>query len=316
MFFITDTRIKVCVYVLIWEFELSIILFVFHFHAEADVTIPSTCPSTLTAAGIALLLVPISMAIPLVIIFVLYETHWIWKIRYWLYVAKESYRQRRGRGAGTSVPTEEHLYIYDAFVAYSSNGEERSWVHTTLREKLEDEHGLKLCMYHRDFRVGRDLADAIIDGIYSSRKTLIILSPDFLNSGWCEFEARIANEKAIIERQDSLFMVIFKPLYQPGTKLSKILTRLMEKKIYIEWTDDPDGQRLFWRRLVNSIESDPNYPLYTHNVLMKPTEKPGSQKTDPKGQDCDRIELKSAKYPFPSKSIVLASDGRKQSHYL
>ncbi len=211
--------------------------------------------STLSAVGMALLLA---------VIFVLYRRRW--RIRYWLYAARESWRQSRGAGESTPLLTPE--YIYDAFVAYSSHGEERSWVHTTLREKLENEHGLKLCMYHRDFKVGRDLAETIVEGINSSNKTLVILSPDFLNSGWCEFEVRMANEKVISERRDSLVIVIFKRLDQAGTRLPKMLTRMMEKKIYIEWTDDPDGQSLFWRRLVDSIRSGASYDAYNDLPAM------------------------------------------------
>ncbi len=179
----------------------------------------------------------LGMTLVITAILVLYKRRW--RIRYWLYATKESWRQRRDQGERTPLLTKD--YTYDAFVAYSSHGAERAWVHTTLREKLENEHGLKLCMYHRDFKVGRDLAETIVKGINSSNKTLLILSPNFLNSGWCEFEDRMANDKVISERQDSMVIVIFRRLDKAGTKLPKMLTRLMEKKIYIEWTDDPDG---------------------------------------------------------------------------
>ncbi len=117
-------------------------------------------------------------------------------------------------------------------------------------------------MYHRDFKVGRDLAETIVEGINSSNKTLLVLSPNFLNSNWCEFEVRIANEKMISERRDSLVIVIFKRLDEAGTRVPKMLSRLLEKKIYIEWTDDPDGERLFWRRLVDSVKSTTSYDAF------------------------------------------------------
>ncbi len=225
-----------------WEVDLTVL------HRECihfDEIISSVCSA-------------VGMALTVTIIFVLYRRRW--RIRYWIYIAKESWRQRREQGEHKPLLNQE--YIYDAFVAYSSHGEERSWVHITLREKLENEHGLKLCMYHRDFKVGRDLADTIVEGINSSNKTLLILSPNFLKSCWCEFEVRMANEKVISERRDSLVIVIFKRLDEAGTRLPKMLSRLMEKKIYIEWTDDPDGQRLFWRRLVDSIKGGTSYDAF------------------------------------------------------
>ncbi len=225
-----------------WEVDISAL---YRHCIHFDAIISSVC----SAAGMALVITAI---------FVVYRRRW--RIRYWLYAAKENWRRRMEQGEGRPLLAQE--YIYDAFVAYSSHGEERSWVHTTLREKLENEHGLKLCMYHRDFKVGRDLAETIVEGINSSNKTLLILSPNFLNSGWCEFEVRMANEKVISERRDSLVIVIFKRLDEAGTRLPKMLARLMEKKIYIEWTDDPDGQKLFWRRLVDSIKGGTNYDAF------------------------------------------------------
>ncbi len=204
--------------------------------------------SAISGAGVALVVTAI---------LVLYKSRW--RIRYWLYAVRESWKRQR---AGERYPLLAKHYTYDAFVAYSSNGEERSWVHTTLREKLENEHGLRLCMYHRDFRAGEDLAEMIVESINNSNTTLLILTPNFLNSGWCEFEVRMANEKVISERRDSVVIVIFKPLDKAGTRLPKTLARLIEKNIYIEWTDNPEAQRLFWRRLVDFIKKDRKYDAF------------------------------------------------------
>ena len=163
--------------------------------------------------------------------------------------AKGSWGQRHDPGKDTPLLSQN--YIYDVFVAYSSHGEERSWVHTELRKKLENEHGLKLCMSYRDIKVGRDLADTIVEAIESSNKNLFILGPDFLKSVWSEFELYMARQRQIFEGRDSLVVVFFKGL----DKMVKFkrMKRRMKKKFYIEWTDDPDKQILFWRKLVDAI---------------------------------------------------------------
>ncbi len=199
----------------------------------------------------------LGMSLVIGVTYVMYRRRWT--IRYWMHIAREWMRKKRTEERS---PLLKNRYTYDAFVAYSSRGEERKWVHITLREKLETEHNLKLCMYHRDFKVARDLADTIVEGINSSRNTLLILSPTFLESCWCDFEVRMANEKAIKERRDSLIIVLFSKLHKPHTRLPKTLTRLLERKIYLEWTEDPDGQRLFWRRLVEAIEKDSSYDSF------------------------------------------------------
>ncbi len=118
-------------------------------------------------------------------------------------------------------------------------------------------------MYHRDFIPGRDLADTIVDGINSANKTLLILSPAFLRSGWCEFEVRMAKEKLATERRDSLVIVLYSKLDEANVKFPKSLARLLDKKIYLEWTDDLEGQELFWTRLVEAIRSDGHHDAFS-----------------------------------------------------
>ncbi len=179
-----------------------------------------------------------------------------WRLRYLVHTAREAWRRRMATRNATRNGLSAHPYVYDAFVAYSTHGRERTWVHTTLREKLEDEHGLRLCIHYRDFRLGRAIDECIVEAINKSRKTILVLSPEFLNSGWCQFEVRMVKERVMEERRDSFVIVIFRSLDQPGTKVPKNLVRLLERKIYVEWTSDPDGQKLFWSRLVEALRDD------------------------------------------------------------
>ncbi len=190
----------------------------------------------------------------MILVYFIYKKRW--RLRYWVHTAREAWRRRMATRDATRNGLGTQQYVYDAFVAYTTRGEERKWVHTTLREKLEDEHGLRLCIHYRDFRLGRAIDDCIVEAINKSRKTILVLSPEFLNSGWCQFEVRMVKERVMEERRDSFVIVIFRSLDQTGTKVPKNLVRLLERKIYVEWTSDPDGQRLFWRRLVEALSDD------------------------------------------------------------
>ncbi len=102
-------------------------------------------------------------------------------IQYWLHAARTSWKKKQSSNAGC-----RRDYRYSAFVAYcSQEEEERKWVHLTLAPKLEQEYGFKLCMHHRDFMPGNDIADNIVESIHDSNKVLLILSPTFLESHWC-----------------------------------------------------------------------------------------------------------------------------------
>ncbi len=190
----------------------------------------------------------------IVLVVFLYKKRW--SIRFWVHVARESWRRRQDQriSQGSS-------FRYDVFVAYSSRDTlERKWVHLTLVPKLETEYGLKVCIHHRDFLPGVDILDNIVDAINGSRKILLVLSPNFVDSDWCNFEVRMAKVKLIEEKRDNIVLVLYKQLDIPGARFSKELTRLLEKKTYAVWTSKPEGQKLFWRKLVAVLRCEVLHP--------------------------------------------------------
>ncbi len=66
----------------------------------------------------------------------------------------------------------------------------------------------------------------------------------------------MAKGKLMTERRDSLVIVLYRKLNKDNVKFPKSLTRLLDEKIYLEWTDDLEGQELFWRRFVEAIRGD------------------------------------------------------------
>uniref|UniRef100_A0A8C5QA04 TIR domain-containing protein n=1 Tax=Leptobrachium leishanense TaxID=445787 RepID=A0A8C5QA04_9ANUR len=79
---------------------------------------------------------------------------------------------------------------YHVFVSYSSG--DSIWVYGLIR-KLEDTlPDLKICYHERDFLPGKTIVDNMVDCIQSSQKTVVVMSPDFVRSRWCLFEAKLS----------------------------------------------------------------------------------------------------------------------------
>ncbi|KAJ8358830.1 hypothetical protein SKAU_G00153550 [Synaphobranchus kaupii] len=95
--------------------------------------------------------------------------------------------------------------VYDAFVSY--NVRDEPWVLEKLMPELEDQQGWKLCLHHRDFEPGKPILDNIVEGIYSSRKTLCLISRDYLESEWCSREIQVASFRLFDEKKDVLILV-------------------------------------------------------------------------------------------------------------
>lgn len=74
---------------------------------------------------------------------------------------------------------------YDVFISYSSK--DKTWVRGELLKRL-DEAGLKTFIDFRDFEVGAPSLTEMERGVVQSRKTLLVLTPNYVGSEWTEFE--------------------------------------------------------------------------------------------------------------------------------
>ncbi len=92
---------------------------------------------------------------------------------------------------GINVPTLDGVQRYHVFIAHARKDEDLSF---DLMCHLEG-RGLKCLLAERNFLPGSLICDNILNAINTSRRVLLVLSRDFLESGWCTFEVIIAMEK-------------------------------------------------------------------------------------------------------------------------
>jgi tetratricopeptide (TPR) repeat protein len=85
----------------------------------------------------------------------------------------------------TAKPSMPQAFAYDVFLSYSS--EDREWVRGELLPKLKAA-GLRVCIDFLDFRVGAAIVQEVERAILESRKTLLVLTPAYLESQWAELE--------------------------------------------------------------------------------------------------------------------------------
>lgn len=93
-----------------------------------------------------------------VIVSLLYKGRW--HIRYWIYL----YRAKKH---GYVSVRSDDSFLYTGFVVYCD--QDRHWVHSKLLDVVEVSNGLKLCIHHRDFVVGKLIVDNIADCIAASK---------------------------------------------------------------------------------------------------------------------------------------------------
>lgn len=175
-----------------------------------------------------------------------------WKMKYSYYVFRAWFSEQWSR------LSDEENCKYDAFISYNSSDEQ--WVMDQLLPNLEGSgSSLKLCLHHRDFELGRDIVDNIVSAVYSSRKTICVVSRDFLRSEWCSLEIQLASYRLFDEHRDVLLLVFLEPISERQLSSYHRMRKVMLKKTYLQWPgsdcNNPiEAQELFWNQLRRAIK--------------------------------------------------------------
>ncbi len=153
-------------------------------------------------------------------------------------------------GSGTTPPPPSNLsstppqsqgeFEYDVFISYSSK--DKAWVRGDLLHTLE-KHGLRVCIDFRDFRPGAPSIKEIERAILTSRKTLLILTPDYLASQWTEFENLLLQT---LEPSNQNLRLI------PLLKARCDLPLRLKFMTYVNFVD-PDDWDIAWRQLLTAL---------------------------------------------------------------
>ncbi|XP_053546856.1 toll-like receptor 13 [Bombina bombina] len=175
------------------------------------------------------------------------KSYWCLKYNYFLFLAWLHERWK----------SDKERYKYDAFISYNTKDEE--WVYSEMLPMLETcnpAQSLRLCLHHRDFQLGRDIIDNIVDSIHNSRKTVCVISRSYLRSEWCFLEMQLASYKLFDEMRDVLVFVLLENI--PDRELSTYhrMRKVMLKKTYISWPAEPEAQKLFWAKLIKALKSN------------------------------------------------------------
>ena len=163
-------------------------------------------------------------------------------IKVWLYT-------RFGFHPWDQVQENPQEMDYDAFVSFSRK--DADWVFDTLMPHLEaPQCGYHLCVHDRDFVPGATINKNIITAIKYSRRTILVLTPDFIKSGWCDFEFQAAHKRVIDDRSNFLIIVLLKEV--DVKDLDETLKLYMKTNTYVTVND-----KWFWQKLLYAMPKVP-----------------------------------------------------------
>ncbi|NWY39536.1 TLR5 protein, partial [Sylvia atricapilla] len=131
-------------------------------------------------------------------------------------------------------------YKYDAYLCYSKNDFE--WVQNSLLKHLDSQYFGKnrftLCFEERDFLPGEEHINNIRDAIWNSRKTICIVTRQFLKDGWCVEAFNFAQSRYFCDLKDVLIMVVVGSLSQYQLKKHKPIRNFLQRSQCLRWPED------------------------------------------------------------------------------
>ncbi|XP_037540449.1 toll-like receptor 2 [Nematolebias whitei] len=194
---------------------------------------------------------------------VLWRLHAFWYLKMiWAWLKAKRSSQRQSKRAEESEP----LLSFDAFISYSER--DASWVENFLVPELEEpseddsesprsSRPLTLCLHKRDFLPGQWIMDNIMNAIERSRRTVFILSQNFVQSDWCRYELDFSHFWLFDTGGDVAILILLEPLSMDDVprRFCK-LRKIMSSTTYLEWPQEEERRLEFWRSLRNVLRGD------------------------------------------------------------
>ncbi|KAM6178220.1 interleukin-1 receptor type 1 [Rhynchocyon petersi] len=170
--------------------------------------------------------------------------------------------------------------LYDAYILYPKTPEEGStsnsdiFVFKILPEVLEKQCGYSLFIYGRDNYVGEDIVEVIDENIKKSRRLIIILVRDAVESSWMgssTCEEQIAMYRALIKDGIKVILLELEKI-QDYKKMSESIKFIKQKHRAILWSGDfteqsQSAKTKFWKNVRYHMPAKQKMSSSTHNLL-------------------------------------------------
>ncbi|KAI8497198.1 TIR domain [Branchiostoma belcheri] len=104
----------------------------------------------------------------------------------------------------------------------------------------------RVCLHHRDFLPGVPIAENILNAVSASKRTIILLSNNFLESDWCQLEFQAAHAQMLQDRANRVIVILLDDI--PAENAPADIQHYLKTNTYLKW-----GDERFWERLIYAM---------------------------------------------------------------
>ncbi|KAH8248956.1 hypothetical protein KR032_004539 [Drosophila birchii] len=139
----------------------------------------------------------------------------------------------------------EDMKKFDAFLCFTHKDEHLIEDYVERLEK--GQRKFNLCFYLRDWQVGASIPECIVQSVKDSRRIIILMTNNFLESTWGKLEFRLALHATSRDRCKRLIVIVY-PDVENFDDLDSELKAYMVLNTYLK-RDSPN----FWNKLIYSM---------------------------------------------------------------
>ena len=141
---------------------------------------------------------------------------------------------------------ENPVFENDVFISYSSK--DYNWIEQSLLPVL-DQNNIKYIIHSRDFVPGKAFYENMAESVYNSRKVILVISMNYLASGFCKDEMRMALHRCT-ERDDASLILLRIDNIKP-----KDIPRSLRHRTFIDYTS-PEEVTTWQNRVLEYVQSN------------------------------------------------------------
>ena len=141
---------------------------------------------------------------------------------------------------------------YDAFLACSSDD---GVLGLSILRFLE-RNGCTVCYHKKDFTPGESISDNIINAITKSKRTICVLTRNFIHSGYCMEEFSLSHHRHLQQKTGRLIVLLVDPYVIQTEEISMELRDYLSRYNYIDYQSKSWMDRLMYAMPVNRMNKD------------------------------------------------------------